>query len=72
MNCNIFITRDLGLPIEGQPNYQAAKGEVFTGTANKGGVTFHVTMPNGKIHPVSLKLNDWRIEVEMFKNQTSV
>ena len=72
MNCNIFITRDFGLPIAGQRNYQAAKGETFTGTANKGSVLFHVTMPNGKIHPVRMELNDWRIEVIMFKNQTSV
>lgn len=72
MNCNIIITQDFSISVEGQRNYQAAKEETFTGTAKNGRVTFHVTMPNGKIHPVSLELNDWRIEVLMFKNQTGV
>ena len=76
MNCNITIlqTFDLRTP-DGEYVclVRVKKGEIFTGTAQSSGrVLFHVTDTGGTIHPVSLADNDPNIEVEMFKNQTSV
>lgn len=74
MNCNIFILCDCEFSIKGEPRpYRAQMGEVFSGTYNDGSVLFHVTSKaNGKIYPIWIAAWDGRVNVEMFKNQTSV